>query len=152
MMVMARERVSAPVSVGHNKAEAVPVDQLQPIRTLGSEHINRAVKGFVTQVALHQCRQPIMPLTKVDGTGRHEYLHPGPWMDHSAVTISAMRSAAVEASSRITRSPLMISSVPEHPAPTGTSAGTVDLSRFDAAPLIASTATKETNYGTETHR
>ena len=28
----------------------------------------------------------------------------------------------------------------------------VDLSRFDAAPLIASTATKETNYGTETHR
>ncbi|EAP82446.1 hypothetical protein EE36_00195 [Sulfitobacter sp. EE-36] len=28
----------------------------------------------------------------------------------------------------------------------------MDLSRFDAAPLIASTATKETNYGTETHR
>jgi len=28
----------------------------------------------------------------------------------------------------------------------------LDLSRFDAAPLIASTATKETNYGTETHR
>jgi hypothetical protein len=26
----------------------------------------------------------------------------------------------------------------------------VDLSRFDAAPLIAFTATKETNYGTET--
>jgi hypothetical protein len=28
----------------------------------------------------------------------------------------------------------------------------LDLSRFDAAPLIAFTATKETNYGTETHR
>jgi hypothetical protein len=27
---------------------------------------------------------------------------------------------------------------------------TVDLSRFDAAPLIAFTATKEINYGTET--
>ncbi len=26
----------------------------------------------------------------------------------------------------------------------------MDLSRFDAAPLIAFTATKETNYGTET--
>ncbi|SHH71630.1 hypothetical protein SAMN04488044_3074, partial [Cognatishimia maritima] len=26
----------------------------------------------------------------------------------------------------------------------------VDLSRFDAAPLIAFTAAKETNYGTET--
>jgi hypothetical protein len=28
----------------------------------------------------------------------------------------------------------------------------VDLSRFDAAPLIAFTATKETDYGTETNR
>jgi len=28
----------------------------------------------------------------------------------------------------------------------------MDLSRFDAAPLIASTATKETTSGTETHR
>ncbi len=28
----------------------------------------------------------------------------------------------------------------------------VDLSRFDAAPLIAFTATKETDYGTETDR
>ena len=28
--------------------------------------------------------------------------------------------------------------------------GTMDLSRFDAAPLIAFTATKEMNYGTET--
>ncbi|MFT6913376.1 MAG: hypothetical protein ACJAQW_001986, partial [Paracoccaceae bacterium] len=29
-------------------------------------------------------------------------------------------------------------------------AGSMDLSRFDAAPLIAFTATKEMNYGTET--
>jgi hypothetical protein len=28
----------------------------------------------------------------------------------------------------------------------------MDLSRFDAAPLIAFTATKETDYGTETNR
>ncbi len=28
--------------------------------------------------------------------------------------------------------------------------GTLDLSRFDAAPLIAFTATKEMRYGTET--
>ena len=28
--------------------------------------------------------------------------------------------------------------------------GAMDLSRFDAAPLIAFTATKEINYGTET--
>ena len=28
----------------------------------------------------------------------------------------------------------------------------VDLSRFDSAPLIAFTATKETDYGTETNR
>jgi hypothetical protein len=28
----------------------------------------------------------------------------------------------------------------------------LDLSRFDAAPLIAFTATKETDYGTETNR
>jgi hypothetical protein len=28
--------------------------------------------------------------------------------------------------------------------------GLLDLSRFDAAPLIAFTATKETDYGTET--
>ena len=28
----------------------------------------------------------------------------------------------------------------------------VDLSRFDAAPLIAFTATKETDYGTATNR
>jgi hypothetical protein len=28
----------------------------------------------------------------------------------------------------------------------------VDLSRFDAAPLIAFTATKEMNYGTETNK
>ncbi|PYG25655.1 hypothetical protein C8N36_12742, partial [Pelagimonas varians] len=27
----------------------------------------------------------------------------------------------------------------------------MDLSRFDAAPLIAFTATKETDYGTETY-
>ena len=30
--------------------------------------------------------------------------------------------------------------------------GAMDLSRFDAAPLIAFTATKETDYGTETNR
>jgi hypothetical protein len=30
--------------------------------------------------------------------------------------------------------------------------GYVDLSRFDAAPLIAFTATKETDYGTATNR
>lgn len=30
--------------------------------------------------------------------------------------------------------------------------GVLDLSRFDAAPLIAFTATKETDYGTETNR
>ena len=34
----------------------------------------------------------------------------------------------------------------------GISRYTVDLSRFDAAPLIAFTATKETDYGTETNR
>jgi hypothetical protein len=28
----------------------------------------------------------------------------------------------------------------------------MDLSRFDSAPLIAFTATKETDYGTETNR
>ena len=28
----------------------------------------------------------------------------------------------------------------------------LDLSRFDSAPLIAFTATKETDYGTETNR
>jgi hypothetical protein len=32
------------------------------------------------------------------------------------------------------------------------SAQTMDLSRFDAAPLIAFTATKETDYGTATNR
>lgn len=31
-------------------------------------------------------------------------------------------------------------------------ASVVDLSRFDAAPLIAFSATKEMNYGTETDR
>ena len=61
----------------------------------GAENMDRAVKGLVTKVALHQCRQPAMPLAKIGGTDCQEYLHPRARMVHNAVTISAMRPAGV---------------------------------------------------------
>jgi hypothetical protein len=71
----------------------------------------------------------------------------------SAISLSEVAMNAVKA---ITEAPITrgdSKSAPIAPPTALTTAkAPMDLSRFDAAPLIAFTATKETDYGTETNR
>src|SRR6056297_2935404 len=101
--------------IRHHQPAAVPVDQLQPIRPLGAEHINRPIKGLLSQMTLHQSGQPVMTLAEVDRITGHKNPDIVGWRDHvpMARAISAIRAAGVAASRRTMTSPLITSIVLE---------------------------------------
>src|SRR6056297_1966713 len=101
--------------IRHHQPAAVPVDQLQPIRPLGAEHINRPIKGLLSQMTLHQSGQPVMTLAEVDRITGHKNPDLVGWRDHVPIAraISAIRAAGVAASRRTVTSPLITSIVLE---------------------------------------
>lgn len=101
--------------ISHHQPAAVPVDQLQPICSLGAEDIDRPIKGLMSQMTLHQSGQPVMTLADVDRITGYKDPNLVGRRDQGAKAraISATRVAGVAASKRTMTSPLITSSVPE---------------------------------------
>jgi len=55
------------------KSRAVPEDQLDPVRPLGTEHIDRARERIGRHGLAHQCCQSLSTLAEVDRLGRHHH-------------------------------------------------------------------------------
>jgi len=56
-------------------AATVPEDQLDPVRSFGPEHVDRAREWVGTHLGFHERRQSVSAFAKVDGLGGDHHLY-----------------------------------------------------------------------------
>jgi hypothetical protein len=108
-------------SLGHQaQARSVPPDQLDPIGTLGAEHIDHAGIWLAAILGRHQRGERVRSLPKIHGPGCHHHLRAGHRADHCDARRAVITAAIVSASAPLpilTTVPPISSSTGAGPAP-----------------------------------